>query len=380
MFHYDFHHQKPSTISNQTSSSKPSITTSSPISPSSSSSKSTTDPESQVGSIFGFGENILKPFMGLHNINRRDDPWNYKAYNLYQPIFTGGGTFEEPVKTSRFRRDASNISNFHSAGSFPNITSQSLDNLLDSKTYYKENHTLFHNSLINNNKSTAFSITPPQQPTSYRDIELAAAEINHLETLKDTYEEDLQKIFQNQYQQNNRIKQPLSNFYNSEINFYDINKAPKTLQSVSAYDHYPLNTSNIANDNRIWDTSQESFLPPNKQQSDLHNPHKSIIKNHNISKEHIQDSSFSYWHKLQEILKTLNIQDDITQDTNDSMHYPLILKNEEHNLWSSLNEPSAVNKRNSFWTDLEEEEELREHHQYHFDDLEPIFNVDEDFD
>ncbi|TMW49310.1 hypothetical protein DOY81_005610, partial [Sarcophaga bullata] len=349
----------------------------------------------QVGSIFGFGENILKPFMGLHNINRRDDPWNYKAYNLYQPIFTGGGTFEEQLKTSRYKRDASSLTNFENVGSpslTPNtITMDSIDNLLGLHTYYQKNHPSFHNSLINNDKSTTFT-----QPMSYRDIELAAAEINPLDTLKDTYEEDLQKILKNQYQQNTRINQPLSNFYNSEINFYGVNKAPNTLpkmlESISLYDHdqvalksfsEPPNTRNILNNDRIRET--------------FHKPHESVTKYHNISKEHIQESGSSYWKKLQDILKTSNIQDDLAQNTKNTMplqenrfnavedqhnmlQESLKLLNDSHSLWNSLNESSALHKRNSFWTELEEEEELQEHYQHNFDDLEPIFNFDEDFD
>lgn len=327
--------------------------------------------------------------MGLHTINRRDDPWHYKAYNLYRPIFTGGGTFEEHLKRGRYKRDASRLPHFQNLGSIDfrsnTITLDTRNMLMGLKTYHPKSQSMFYNPAINRDQHTTLNKRQPiitQQPLSYRNIELAVAEINPLESLKDTYGEDLQKILKKQYQQHSHIYEPLRNVYRSEINFKNINEPPynlpKALQGVPALKSFSPQ-QNIKK-------SQQAFL--SKKQPDLNNPHENITEHQKLSKEHLLESDSNYWDKLQEVLKNFNESHGVLQNTQDSTSQKpldispgsLKLSNDDHNLWNSLNKPSALNKRNSFWTDLEEEEELSELHQQQLDNFEPIFDFDEDFD
>ncbi|KAH8421505.1 hypothetical protein KR009_010111 [Drosophila setifemur] len=68
---------------------------------------SSSDPE-VVGSMFTYNEGLLHPFMGLLPVERSDDPWRHRPYDLHHALVTGGGSYAAYLKDEtdgRRRRD-----------------------------------------------------------------------------------------------------------------------------------------------------------------------------------------------------------------------------------------------------------------------------------
>ncbi|XP_046803888.1 uncharacterized protein LOC124419282, partial [Lucilia cuprina] len=435
-----------SSPSSTSSSSQATVITSSPSTSSSSESLNNVDPE--VGSIFGFEPHILQPFMGLHSVDHPDDPWHHKAYDPYQPLFTGGGTFEEYLKNGRYKRDlrrSTQISKNRNT-----LTPEMLERLLRIKSSFKKNYPALYKTMmgqLTGGKSTTITVTPPEVPqhVSYRNVELAAAEINPLETLIDTYEQDLQNILeaQQQKQRQQESHEPLINPYTNEFNFWgnsqeeitsntpqkDIPILQQTLEQLdinprhdqTSFWENPEEILKTVNEDKTLLASPENHTP-NKPQTFWENSEETLKtlaepqlflenREQNLN-EHLVENNFheninetqSYWENSEETLKTLSehkvfldkpqeaaieeqnfweeTPEKIVNDVQSLPHETLNSVNEEQNFWETPTlslEASALQKRsNSFWDELEAEEEQHEDH--NSDDLEPIFDFDEDFD
>lgn len=300
--------------------------------------------------------------MGLKGVAHKDDPWNYKAYDLYRPIFTGGGTFEEYLKPGRYRRDTR-----RSPESYANrnvLTPEMLSRLLRIKKNFEKNYPLLYKTMMGQMvEKTTITVTPPVIPqhVSYPHLELAAAEINQLNSMR-------KKSALKQQPQLQTI-QPLINSYKEELNFWENPQVenknfPSTIEPTQVWKTAPqlVNQTPIIPEK----TSLNSPAPQEEQQNFW---------------QHIQETSNahpeeqSFWENPQETLKTLNEQspflDIPPQETLTSL-------NEEQSFLENPKEPlepSAVQKRNSFWADLEAADERE-----HTEDLDRIFNFDEDFD
>ncbi|KAM7362713.1 defective chorion [Cochliomyia hominivorax] len=418
----------PTTNSSSTSSSFSS-------SPSLSESLNDSDSDPEVGSYFSLQPHILQPFMGLHPVDHPDDPWHHKAYDLYKPIFTGGGTFEEYLKTGRYKRDTTPSASSPFAKFSPNpkvLTPDMLAHLLRLKSNFKRNYPGLYKTMmgahLGNDKTTKISITPPEVPkhVSYKNVELAAAEINPLETLIPSYQQDLQNIMEKQKSQ----PDSLLNSYKTEFNFWDNSKEVITVKTQNEEHSTSLEQQNLDEETSFWENSQETLSTLREQQQQQHsilenpekfslqephnfwansqetltesqifleNPEEDINTHSNVaqnSQETVKDS-LSYWENSQETLKTLNEQKELLLNSQDGINKEkqfwesnAEIKVEdgnslnEHKIWENHLEPSAVQKRSSFWTELEAAEELEHQQQLHdpLDDTEPIFDFDEDLD
>ncbi|XP_065371636.1 uncharacterized protein dec [Calliphora vicina] len=452
------------TASNQTLSSLPSPTstssstiTISSLSPSTSSSpesSNNSDSGPEVGSLFSFEPHLLEPFMGLHSVDHADDPWHHKAYNPYQPIFTGGGTFEEYIKSGRYKRDLTGSPASTTFSKTRNVlTPDMLERLLRIKSSFQKNYPVLYKSMmgqLTNGKSTTITVTPPEVPqhVSYRNVELAAAEINPLETLIDTYQEDLQNILaaQRQKQQQREFHDPLIKPYTNEFNFWgnshevvtsntpqeETHIFPQTPQQLALNSHNeelsfwenPQETLKTAEEESTllaspekpalnepqsyWENSQETLNTLTEAQKFLEQPQENI-NDHSIIKHNSQESvnePQSYWENSEETLKTLSEQpafldksqvtsaieqqnfwetpEEIVSDVHKLPQETLSSVNEEEEFWENspqlTPDTSVVQKRSSFWDELEAEEHENEREQHNSDDSEPIFDFDEDFD
>lgn len=406
----------------------------------SSSSDSSNDSGPEVGSLFSFEPYILEPFMGVHSVDRPDDPWHHKSYNLYRPIYTGGGTFEQYLNAERYKRDldAAASSPFSTFNTNSNVlTPDMMNNLLRIKSNFKNNYPVLYKSMMGQfagDKSTAISVTLPEVPkhVSHKNLELAAAEINPLETLIPTYEEDLKKIMEEQRQRQEN-SESFKNSYKNEFNFWNTNpekthilsstqdqaaKAPyhketrswedsrETLNKVRDTETFLENPNKVSlnEPQSFWQNTRESLNTLTKPELLFQNPPENINKHSVItdnSQEHIEETQ-SFWKNPQETIKTLGEHSSFLSNPKDSTIEEQSfwqtskelesntntmpqenLNTEERKIWESPKESvvsSALHKRSSFWAELEASEKEQEHQQHHFEDLEPIFDFDEDFD
>ncbi|XP_075146443.1 uncharacterized protein LOC142220912 [Haematobia irritans] len=161
-------------------------------------------------SLFGYHPQLLRPFMGLHGISHKDDPWHYKPFDLYRPIFTGGGTFESLL--NRFRRNTSTNPAYHASANLPPTVPQSkhvltpsmLERLLRIKMNFEKNYPFLYKTMMGHltgDKHTSLSIIPPEIPehVSYPNLELAAAEINQFEDLMEKIKTDQKPVLEKRY-------------------------------------------------------------------------------------------------------------------------------------------------------------------------------------
>lgn len=132
--------------------------------------------------------------MGLRGIGHLNDPWRLRPFNLYNPIFGGGGTFESLL--NRFKRNVSANPTYYASPTLPTppavpnknvLTPAMLERLLRIKMNFEKNYPFLYKTMMGHltgDKHTSLSITPPEIPehVSYPNLELAAAEINQLET------------------------------------------------------------------------------------------------------------------------------------------------------------------------------------------------------
>lgn len=145
-------------------------------------------------SMLDYHPSLLRPFMGLRGIGHLNDPWRLRPFNLYNPIFGGGGTFESLL--NRFKRNVSANPTYYASPTLPTppavpnknvLTPAMLERLLRIKMNFEKNYPFLYKTMMGHltgDKHTSLSITPPEIPehVSYPNLELAAAEINQLET------------------------------------------------------------------------------------------------------------------------------------------------------------------------------------------------------
>ncbi|XP_058974108.1 defective chorion protein, FC125 isoform isoform X2 [Musca domestica] len=263
----------------------------------------------------GYDPILLEPFMGLQSVDRQDDPWRHKPYNLYQPIFTGGGTFEALL--NRYRRSAAK------RPELPHVLTPSmLERLLRIKVNFEKNYPFLYKTMMGHmtgDKHTTLSITPPEIPkhVSYPNVELAAAEINQMENL---------------------LRELKTEKYNRQ------QEQPATLQTKP--DPEEPSTRDQQQPEQTWPNSQEYL-------------------------DNFVNEDNSFWYNLEKRPNPL-----------ESKETPSL---QENNYWNQFQDPketnSALRKRESFWQALEDAEERQSSAKYErqiADDLDRIFNFDED--
>ncbi|KAH8368544.1 hypothetical protein KR084_012833, partial [Drosophila pseudotakahashii] len=114
----------------------------------------------QVGSIYTYGEGLLHPFMGLLPVDRPDDPWHQRAYDLHHPLYEGGGSYAAYLKDGRHRRDT----HIMGQGSSPSgiLTPGMLERLLRIKMDFQRRFPHLYKGMLNHHTNlTRVEVQPP---------------------------------------------------------------------------------------------------------------------------------------------------------------------------------------------------------------------------
>lgn len=363
--------------------------TSTYVSPSSSISRSASSPSSyQSSGTYNvdvaasdqerslYNPKILEPFMGLKQIDHKDDPWHHKPYNLYQPIFTGGGTFESLL--NRYRRNVS--SNLNSSPNVPSntmhmkhvLTPEMLERLLRIKMNFEKNYPFLYKTMmghLSGDKHTTLSITPPEIPeyVSYPNVELAAAEINQLETL-------LNQLKREKYQR--YLEQQLQENIEEDAHSQDHQPQPQHQAQAKPQSQYKESLWFSQNSPESAESLVKSYSKEQAQYKEplwlsQNSPDSAESSVNSYSKEQ------SFWDEIQKQQQPKPVLDAIEPSSSESQR-------EENSFWQQfqdrLDAPSSVRKRESFWSALEaaEERENQQRDRQLADDLDRIFNFDEE--
>ncbi|XP_037943168.1 defective chorion-1 protein, FC125 isoform-like [Teleopsis dalmanni] len=113
--------------------------------------------------------------MGIRPIDRPDDPWRQKPYDLHRPLVYGGGSYEPYLTNRRYKRDIQTQTPTNNI-----LTPDMLERLLKIKIDFQRRFPILYKSLLEHTKQTKVSIKPPVIPSDmlHSVMELAAAEKN----------------------------------------------------------------------------------------------------------------------------------------------------------------------------------------------------------
>lgn len=209
--------------------------------------------------------------MGLKSTEHRDDPWHKKPYDLYQPIYTGGATYESLLNERRYRRHANNF--------WPNNQNMavptSLENLLMMKINFEKQYPMLYKTMIGdlkNDKNTKITITPPEIPqevVSYPNVELAAAEIGHWDKIIDRMHARERQPMPEQWEMPATSFEPLINNHNGDVEIWQQtdeqkNKIEQAAKQAAVMNAHKSSTSSYASSSSSSSlSSSSSFLPSN---------------------------------------------------------------------------------------------------------------------